>query len=60
MSELKPVDPLALVRAALGELQSACGQSRPSDDQIIIGHIRSAITLLWALAYPDVENDRRD
>lgn len=50
---LPPVDALALVREALSHLQCAESQSIPADDQIIIGHIRTAISLLKPIAYPE-------
>jgi hypothetical protein len=50
---LPPVDPLSLVREALSHLQCAESQSIPSDDQIIVGHIRTAIALLQPVAYPE-------
>lgn len=52
---LPPVDPRALVRSALSHLQAAEGQSCPSDDQIIIGHLRTAIELLKPVAWPGSE-----
>lgn len=33
---------------AIGHLASAVGQSLPTDDQIIIGHVRDALELLRA------------
>jgi hypothetical protein len=51
--QLPHVDPLAIVRSALAELQCAEVQSVPSDDQIIIGHIRTAIALLKPVAWPE-------
>lgn len=53
MTALPPVDALAVVRSALSHLQCAEAQSIPSDDQIIIGHIRTAIALLKPVAYPE-------
>lgn len=55
MQQLALVDPLAVVRSTLSHLQCAGSQSIPSDDQIIIGHIRTAIALLRQVAYPPGE-----
>ena len=43
---LPPVDALALVREAESHLSVALSQSLPTDDAIIIGHVRVAVSLL--------------
>ena len=49
MPKLEPVDPIYCVGRAWAHLNSAISQSLPSDDRIIIEHMREAAALLDAV-----------
>ena len=38
-----------IIERARGHLAAAIGQSIPSDDQIIMDHVKAAYELLWAI-----------
>lgn len=46
MAELQTPKAIDIVREARSHLECALGQAVPGDDQIIIGHVRSASELL--------------
>lgn len=49
--KLKPVPADAMLLEIIGHLGAAVSQSLPSDDQIIMGHVRQALEFaktLWA------------
>ncbi len=42
MPELRAVDQLSILQSIINHLDAAIRQSVPSDDQIIMGHVRTA------------------